>query len=232
MEYKNLTIRQWSVQDRPREKMMKNGVEILSDAEIIAILIGSGTKNTTALELAKNILALSENRLSELGKIKLEELLKLKGIGETKALTILAAIELGRRRKFEEPLKRKQVNSSKDVFEIFEPKLSDLSHEEFWILLLNRFNKVIDTICISKGGTSGTVIDTKIILHKAISRLASGLVICHNHPSGNRMPSEADKNITIKIANAAHTMDITMLDHIIIAGNTFFSFADEGELFN
>ena len=230
MEYKNLTIKQWSVQDRPREKMLKKGVESLSDAEIIAILIGSGTKNVSALELAKNILKIASNNLIQLGKLNPEDLKNLKGVGETKALSVFAAIELGRRRMYEEPGKRKAIRNSKDVFEIFEPKLSDLSHEEFWILLLNRSNKVIDTVCISKGGTSGTVIDTKIILNRAISKLASGIIICHNHPSGNTMPSEADKNITRKIAAATRTMDINLLDHIIVAENRFYSFADEGEM--
>ena len=215
MTYKNLTIKQWSVEDRPREKMLSKGIESLSDAEIIAILIGSGTKNFTALELAKNLLHMARNNLSELGKLKIEEICSIKGIGQAKAIGILAALELGRRRKFGDPLKKKQIKSSYDVHKIMQPKLGDLSHEEFWILLMNRSNKVIDTICISKGGTSGTVIDTKIILNKAIAKLASGLIICHNHPSGNTNPSEADKNITRKIGKAALTMDISLLDHII-----------------
>jgi len=230
MKYKNLTIKQWSVEDRPREKMLSKGIESLSDAEILAILIISGTKNFTALELAKNLLHLAGNNLSELGKLKIEEICSIKGIGQAKAIGILAAVELGRRRKFGEPLKKKQIRSSYDVHKIMQPKLGDLSHEEFWILLMNRSNKVIDTICISKGGTTGTVIDTKIILNKAIAKLACGLIICHNHPSGNTKPSEADKNITHKIAQASKTMDISLLDHIIIAENSFYSFADEGML--
>lgn len=230
MEYKNLTIKQWSVEDRPREKMLKSGIETLSDAEIIAILIGSGTRNITALELAKKILSISGNNLSELGKLNITDLTRVKGMGESKAISILAAIELGRRRKFTEPQKKTQITSSQDVFKIFEPKLADLSHEEFWVLLLNRSNRVIDTICISKGGLSGTVIDTKIILNKALSKLASAIIICHNHPSGNIQPSEADRIITRKIGSAAKTMDINLLDHIIISGNGFYSFADEGEI--
>jgi len=230
MEYKNLTIKQWSVEDRPREKMLSKGIESLSDAEIIAILIGSGTKNLSALELAKNLLHLASNNLGELGKLKIEELCSINGIGQAKAINILAALELGRRRKFGDPLKKVQINSSYDVFKIFQPKLGDLAHEEFWVLLMNRSNRVIDTICISKGGTTGTVIDTKIILNKALSKLANSLIICHNHPSGNTKPSVADENITRKIKAAAQTMDISLLDHIIIADNAFFSFADEGIL--
>lgn len=230
MEYKNLTIKQWSVEDRPREKMLKSGIETLSDAEIIAILIGSGTRNITALELAKKILSLSGNNLSELGKLNITDLTGVKGMGESKAISILAAIELGRRRKYTEPHKKPQISSSHDVFKIFEPKLADLSHEEFWVLLLNRSNRVIDTICISKGGISGTVIDTKIILNKALSKLASAIIICHNHPSGNMQPSEADRSITRKIGSAAKTMDINLLDHVIVTGSGFYSFADEGEM--
>lgn len=230
MEYKNLTIKQWSVEDRPREKMLNKGIEVLSDAELIAILIGSGTRNLSALELARKILALSGNNLTELGKLKIEDLTGIKGMGKTKAIGLLAAIELGRRRKYSEPVKKVQVSSSKDVFKIFEPLLADLDHEEFWVLLMNRSNHVIERICVSKGGTSGTVIDTKIILNKALSRLASSIIICHNHPSGNIKPSEADKSITRKIASAASTMDINLLDHVIIGGPAFYSFADEGDL--
>lgn len=230
MKYENLSIKQWAVEDRPREKLLSKGIESLSDAELIAILIGSGIKNSSALDLAKNLMHKTNNNLNELGKLKIEEIASLKGIGQAKSINILSALELGRRRKFSEPLKKIQIRSSYDVYKIFQPKLGDLAHEEFWVLLLNRSNKVMDSICISKGGTSGTVIDTKIILKKALVKLASCIIVCHNHPSGNNKPSEADKNITQKIKKAALTMDISLLDHIIIADNQFFSFADEGIL--
>jgi DNA repair protein RadC len=231
MEYKNLSIKNWAVEDRPREKLLKNGVENLSDAEILAILIGSGTKKQSALELSRQILFEASNNLGELGKKSLEELTAVKGIGKAKAIVILAALELGRRRKYAEPLRKLQISSSKDSFKVFQPLLGDLPHEEFWLMLLNRSNRLIENICISKGGTSGTVIDTKIILNKALSRLASAIIVCHNHPSGNINPSQADKKITEKIRSAAATMDITLLDHIIIADNQYYSFSDEGNLF-
>lgn len=230
MEYKNLTIKNWAVEDRPREKLLKRGVESLSDAEIIAILIGSGTRNQSALELAKKLLFSASNNLVELGKLRLEEIMKIKGIGKAKAIVILAALEFGRRRKFSEPVQKVQITSSKDSFSIFQPLLGDLPHEEFWVMLLNRSNRLIDNICISKGGTSGTVIDAKIILNKALGRLASAIIICHNHPSGNPTPSQADIRITEKIKSAATTMDISLLDHLIIADDRYFSFSDEGKI--
>ena len=230
MEYKNLSIKNWAVEDRPREKMLKNGVENLSDAEIIAILIGSGTRNQSALELSKKLLFNCSNNLIELGKLSIEEIMKIKGIGKTKAIIIMAALELGRRRKYSEPLQKVQISSSKDSFKIFQPLLGDLPHEEFWVMLLNRSNRLIENICISKGGTSGTVIDAKIILNKAISRLASAIIICHNHPSGNPIPSHSDIKITEKLKTATQTMDITLLDHIIIADDRYYSFSDEGKL--
>lgn len=230
MEYKNLTIKNWAVEDRPREKLLKIGVENLSDAEILAILLGSGTKNQSALELAKKLLFSSSNSLAELGKLQLEDLIKIKGIGKAKAITILAALELGRRRKYASPVQKMQVTSSKDSFKVFQPMLGDLQHEEFWVMLLNRSNRVIENICISKGGTSGTVIDAKIILNRALQRLASAIIICHNHPSGNPTPSKADMRITEKISAAAKTMDIILLDHLIIADDKYYSFSDEGRL--
>jgi len=230
MDYNNLTIKNWAVEDRPREKLLKIGVENLSDAEIIAILLGSGTKNQSALDLSKKLLFTSSNNLVELGKLKLDDLVKIKGIGRAKAIVILAALELGRRRKYAGPLQKLQISSSRDSFRIFQPLLGDLSHEEFWVMLLNRSNRLIENICISKGGTSGTVIDTKIILNKAISRLAAAIIICHNHPSGNPDPSQADIRITEKLKSAASTMDITLLDHIIIADTRYYSFSDEGKM--
>ena len=227
-EYKNLSIREWSAEDRPREKFMKNGVQSLSDTELLAILIGSGTKNITAVELAKNILSSADNNLTQLGKFTLNDLTTNKGIGRVRALVILAALELGRRRKYSQAVEKKKISASKDVFDIFHPILSDLPHEEFWILLLNRSNFIIDKSRISQGGLTGTVIDTRIILKNAIEKLACGLVLCHNHPSGNNKPSDSDKLITKKMKEAAGIMDISLLDHIIIAGNQYYSFSDDG----
>lgn len=227
-EYKNLSIKEWSAEDRPREKFLKKGVQSLSDTELLAILIGSGTKNISAVELSKVILAAADNNLIRLGKFSLKDLEQNKGIGRVKALVILAALELGRRRNYAEALEKKKISCSKDVFDLFHPLLADLSHEEFWILLLNRANFIIDKSRISQGGLTGTVIDTRIILKNAIEKLASGLILCHNHPSGNTRPSDSDKIITMKLKEASGIMDISLLDHIIIAGNNYFSFADEG----
>jgi len=230
MKYANLTIKNWSVEDRPREKLLKNGIASLSDAEIIAILIGSGTRNQSALELSREILHGVNNNLRALGKLDIQALLHIKGIGQAKAVTILAALELGRRRAYAPGVDRTNISSSRDAFKIFQPLLGDLPHEEFWVLLLNRSNRVIDKICISKGGLTGTVIDTRLILKQALDRLTSGIILCHNHPSGNLDPSEADKKITEKIGKASRYMDISLIDHIIIGENSYFSFADTGIL--
>lgn len=229
-EYTNLSIKNWAVEDRPREKLVKKGVDSLSDAELLAILIGSGTRNITAVELSKSILASVDNNLNQLGKLSMKELERNKGIGRARALTIMAALELGRRRKFSDSVKKIKIASSKDAFDLFQPLLSDLPHEEFWILMLNRSNHVIEKSRISQGGLSGTVIDARIILKNAIDRLSSGLILCHNHPSGNTSPSEADRLITNKLKEAASLMDINLLDHIIIGDNRYYSFADEGVL--
>jgi DNA repair protein RadC len=228
MKYKNLTIKNWAVEDRPREKLIKNGIGSLSDAEILAILIGSGTRNITALELSKEILHNVNNNLRALGKLEMQDLIRIRGIGQAKAVTILAALELGRRRAFAPGTEKTKITSSKDAFRIFQPMLGDLPHEEFWVLLLNRSNRVIDKICISKGGITGTVIDTRLILKQALDRLTSGIILCHNHPSGNLEPSDADKLITEKIRKAAGFMDITLIDHIIIGENNYYSFTDTG----
>jgi len=209
---------------------MNKGVQSLSDAELLAILIGSGTRNITAVELSKNILASAGNNLVQLGKLTLRELEQNKGIGKVRALVILAALELGRRRKYAEAATKRKIAGSNDVFDLFQPVLSDIPHEEFWILLLNRSNYIIDTNRVSQGGISGTVIDTRIILKYAIEKLASGLILCHNHPSGNTKPSDADRNITGKMKEASAIVDINLLDHIIIAGDKYYSFADDGIL--
>ena len=230
MEYSTLKIKDWASEDRPREKLLKRGINSLSDAELIAILIGSGTQNESAVELSKKILKNANNNLNELGKLGISDLTKLKGIGEAKAITIIAALELGRRRKISEILIKKKVTQSKDVFELFQPIIGDLPHEEFWILLLNRSNSIMERFKISQGGISGTVIDVKIILKYAIEKLASSIILCHNHPSGNRMPSKADDSITQKLKASGELLDMPVLDHIIVANKNYFSYADEGKL--
>ncbi len=230
MEYSNLKIKDWAAEDRPREKLLKKGLSSLSDAELIALLIGSGTRNESAVELAKKVLKNANNNLNELGKLEIKDLQKNKGIGEAKAITITAALELGRRRKLGNIIDKQKISSSTDVFELFQPLLGDLPYEEFWILLLNRSNKIIDRFKISQGGISGTVIDSRLILKTAIEKLASSIILCHNHPSGNKMPSEADDSITKKLIDGGKLFDISVLDHIIIADTLFFSYADEGKL--
>lgn len=223
-------IKSWALEDRPREKLLNHGIQSLSDTELLAILLGSGTKNVSAVELARQILVSAGNNLHQLGKLSVVELKQNKGIGQTKALMLLSALEIGRRRNQTEIIQKPKITSSKDVFNLFHPILGDLPHEEFWILILNRSNHVIDKVRISQGGISGTVIDARLILKNALEKFASGLILCHNHPSGNTEPSEPDKKITQKIQNAANFMEINVLDHIIIADKHFFSFADEGIL--
>jgi len=225
---KNLTITEWALEDRPREKLLAKGIQSLSDAELIAILIGSGSRNETAVELSKRILAGVSNNLNELGKLSVSDLQQYKGIGEAKAISIVSAMELGKRRKVSEILEKKQVGSSKDIFELFVSVIGDLPHEEFWVVFLNRSNKIMSKMKLSQGGVSGTVIDNRIILKNALDRLASGIIICHNHPSGNKQPSTSDLEITKKLTEAGKLMEINVLDHIIISNNSFFSFADEG----
>jgi len=227
---KYMSIKQWASDDRPREKMLAKGAQSLSDAELLAILIGSGTREVSAVELARHILAESDNRLSSLGKMGIAELVKIKGIGTAKAITILAALELGKRRNSSEVIEKQQITSSRDVFDLFHCLLSDLSYEEFWVLLLNRSNKIIKKYKLSQGGVAGTVIDIRLILKRAIELLASGIIICHNHPSGNINPSENDKSITEKLKIASGQMDIKLLDHIIVCDNSYFSFCDENIL--
>jgi len=225
--YTNLTIKEWASEDRPREKLLTKGVSVLSNAELIAILLSTGTKKISAVDLAKYILSSVDNNLYKLGKLSVSDLIKIDGIGEAKAITIIAALELGRRRK-DTVQDINYIKDSKSVFNIFQPKLGDLLHEEFWVLYLNRANKIIGEERISSGGISGTVIDVKIIIKYGIDKLSSGIILVHNHPSGNINPSKNDKEITRKISSASKLMDIITLDHIIIGGDLYFSFADEG----
>lgn len=223
-------IKAWAEEDRPREKLLEKGRHMLTEAELIAILIGSGSKNETAVELSKKILASVDNNLNELGKLSIPDLCKFKGIGEVKAISIVAALELGRRRKEAEHIKRKKITSSKSVYEFVRPFMTDLPHEEFWLLILNRANMIIRKELISRGGVAGTVVDAKIIFKTALNHYASSIIVCHNHPSGNLKPSSEDISITKKIMEAGKIVEISLLDHLIVTDNGYYSFADEGAL--
>lgn len=225
-----IKITRWAVEDRPREKLVFRGSSSLSDAELLAILIGTGTKNKSAVDLGRELMELSGNNLNTLGRLSLQDLKKIRGIGQAKAVIIAAALELGRRRKLAELPETLQIKCSKDVADIFHPVLSDLMHEEFWILFLNRSNRVINRMKLSQGGLSGTVTDVRIVMKKAVENLASAIIVCHNHPSGNLNPSESDSKITTRIREAGSLMDIQLLDHIIISGKDYYSFADNGLL--
>lgn len=224
---KSLNIKQWAEEDRPREKLILKGRHALSDAELLAIIIGSGTPKESAVELSKKILSLANNNLFLLGNLTLEDLKKVKGIGEAKAISIAAALEIGRRRKESEPPKKVKIDSSKSAYEYIYQDLSDLPHEEFYVVYLKRSNEVIEKMSLSKGGLAGTVVDVRIILKRALELQASALVLYHNHPSGNLKPSGADLDITKKIIEAGKFMDIFILDHLIIGHNKYLSFRDE-----
>jgi len=224
----SLKITDWAAGDRPREKLIEKGTSSLSDAELLGILISSGTKDKSAVDLGRELLCMANNNLNNLAKLSVSDLRKLHGIGPARAVTITAALELGRRRKMAEVQDTIQIRASKDVADIFQPLLSDLSHEEFWILYLNRSNKVISRMKLSQGGVSGTVTDVRIVMKKAVELLASGIILCHNHPSGNLNPSDADSKITQKIKEAGSFMDIQLLDHLIISDKDYYSFADNG----
>ena len=220
-------ISDWSEEDRPREKLMLKGKESLSNAELIAILIGSGSRNESAVALGKRIL-LSVDNLNALGKMSILQLTKFKGIGEAKAITIIAALELGRRRRSEDASKLGKITSSKIVFEMMQPIIGELPHEEFWVLFLNNSNKVISKSQLSKGGITGTIVDVRLVFKLALESGATGLILCHNHPSGNLQPSDADKEITRKLKLAGDSLDVKVLDHLIITETKYYSFVDEG----
>ncbi|OIQ21556.1 DNA repair protein RadC [Lacinutrix sp. MedPE-SW] len=226
----SFSIKNWSQDDQPREKLLYKGKAALSDAELVAILIGSGNREESAVALCKRILASTENNLSELGRLSIKQLMEFKGIGEAKAITILAALELGRRRRGSEALERKTITSSKSVFELMQPEIGELPHEEFWIIYLNNSNKIIQKNQLSKGGITGTLVDVRLALKIALEVGAVGLILVHNHPSGTLKPSQADKNLTQKLKTAALSLDIKILDHLIITENSYFSFADESIL--
>lgn len=229
MNVEKLTIKDWDEQDQPREKLMNNGAKQLSNAEIIAILIGSGNRDESAVELCKRILSDVNNNLNELSKLTLAQLQKYKGIGEAKAITIAAALELGSRFKAQAVIERKCIGTSFDAYEYFNG-LAELDHEEVWVMVLSRKNQILEARRISEGGVSSSVVDIKIILRFAIEKLASGIILCHNHPSGNLKPSEQDDLLTERVAKAASFMDIKLLDHIVIAGNKYYSYADEEKI--
>ncbi|OIQ21363.1 MAG: hypothetical protein BM557_03685 [Flavobacterium sp. MedPE-SWcel] len=223
-------IKDWAEDDKPREKLMLKGKSTLSDAELIAILIGSGNRNESAVELSKRVLASSKNNLNTLGKQSLQQLMEFKGIGEAKAITIAAAMELGRRRRAEEALVLEEITYSKAIFRIMQPIIGELPHEEFWIIYLNNSNKVIYKRQLSKGGITSTVVDVRIVFKTALEQNAVSIILVHNHPSGKLEASEDDKKITRQLKVAGHSLDIKIQDHVIISENGYFSFADEGIL--
>ena len=226
----SFSIKHWSDDDKPREKLVQKGKSVLSDAELIAILIGSGSRDESAVELSKRILASVNNNLNELGKLSIKQLMQFKGIVEAKAVTIAAALEIGRRRRGEDAQKITKISSSKDAFELLQPHLGELPHEEFWIVYLNNSNKVIHMAQLSKGGITGTLVDVRLVMKQALELGAVGLILAHNHPSGGLRPSNADKQLTQKLKNAALALDIKILDHLIITQKDYFSFADQSIL--
>ena len=226
----NFSIKNWSEEDRPREKLLAKGKVSLTNSELLSILISSGNRNESAVALCKRILASVDNNLYALGKLSVSQLQEFKGIGEAKAISIVAALELGRRRREGEGLVLDKITSSKSVFEIMQPILGDLHHEEFWVLFLNNSNKVLTKQQLSKGGITGTLVDVRLLMKKALEIGATALIVCHNHPSGTLEISKADKHITVKIKTAGTALDIKLLDHLIITEKAYASFADEGLL--
>lgn len=227
---RHAAIRHWAEEDRPREKMLLRGRQSLTDAELLAILIGSGTVGQSAVDLAKAMLRSVDNSLHELGKRNVQELQRFKGIGEAKAITIAAALELGRRRQQTDVEKRTRITSSVDAWRLISARLNDLHHEEFWLILLNRSNEAISCQQVSSGGTSGTVVDAKQIFKIALDFRATGVIMVHNHPSGSLAPSQADIDITLKVKNAGLVLDLPLFDHLIISERGYYSFADSGTL--
>ena len=227
---KRLTIKDWGIQDRPREKYIANGGSALSDAEILAILIRTGNLQESAVELSKRLLSFSNNSLNTLSRKSFKELSSIKGIGKTKAITLLAAFELGKRLGLEKIESKKSISSSLDVVELMKNKIAYLSHEEFWVILLDNSNHILKTSQVSKGGITKTIVDVRVLLKEALSMNATALIVCHNHPSENLLPSQADKDVTRKISSAAKTIDITLIDHVILSGELYFSFAEQGIL--
>lgn len=223
-----LPIKSWAEDDRPREKLLNKGCAALSDAELIAILLGSGSRKHSALHLAREILSSADNNLGQLGRMGVQELTQFEGIGTAKALCIVSALELGKRRTRSQAPERTLIKSSTDVFNLMQPILGDLPHEEFWVLFLNASNKVVKKHCISRGGMTGTLADQRIIFREGLLHKATSIILCHNHPSGAINPSDADRGLTRKVADAGVLMDIKVLDHLIITEHAYYSFTDEG----
>jgi DNA repair protein RadC len=228
IQEKPLTIKHWSPEDRPREKLLLRGKAALTEAELIAILLGTGNRTHSAVDLAKKVLAGADNDLHKLAACSVKELTAIKGIGTAKAITLVASMELGRRRKDYEYNEKPKITASKDVYDILKSDLMDIPHEEFWMIVLNRANRMIRKVQISQGGVAGTVADPKIIFKIALEALASGIILAHNHPSGNLTASQADLDLTKKLSAAGKLLEIQVLDHLIIGGQKYFSFADEG----
>jgi DNA repair protein RadC len=229
-ETANRSIKSWAEEDRPREKMLQRGIASLTDAELIAILLSSGTVDLSAVDVAKLVLQQSNNNLNELARKGIKELMQVKGIGQAKAITLVATMELSRRRKDSDPPKRRRITTSREAYEEVRSYLLDKPHEEFWVLLLNRHNELIRPVQISSGGVAGTVVDPKIIFKHALEQLASALILVHNHPSGSLKPSEEDRKLTRKLREAGAVLDIPILDHLIFTDQAYLSFADEGIL--
>jgi DNA repair protein RadC len=228
---KKLSIREWSEDDRPREKMVRKGAQALSDAELLAILIGSGNRDESAVELSRRILHECKDNINELARLSVTDLCKrFKGIGEAKAISIMAALEMGKRRKTSDILERKKIKSSYDLYELFEPILIDLMHEEFWVALLNGANHVLEIKKLTQGGLQQTVVDLPMLLKMALEKSATCIAVAHNHPSGQNLPSNEDNNITRRIKQGCDAIGIRFLDHIIIARGKYYSFADEGKM--
>ncbi len=225
---KHISIKNLDIADRPREKLMQHGYSVLSNSEILGILIGSGTKDKSAVKLCQEILKSVGNDLNKLAKLSIKDLQKFNGIGEAKAIAIVAALELGRRRKSFDTKDNIIVKSSANAYTYINHIFKDLNHEEFHILLLSRSNKIKNSVLISKGGLSGTVADGKLIFKKALEESASAIILCHNHPSGNLKPSQADLKLTKKLKEFGTLIDLPILDHLIFTDNNYFSFADEG----
>ena len=223
----NLSIRNWAEEDRPREKLILKGKSALSDAELVAILLGSGNRTQSAVELAKVLLSSVDNDLNKLAQLSVKELMKFNGIGEAKSINIISALEIGRRRKNTNSAELIKIQSSKQVYDLMKAELLDLDHEEFWVVLLNRGNRVIKKESFSSGGISGTVADSRLIFKRALEELACSMILVHNHPSGSLKPSQADINLTKKMKESGKMLDIPVLDHIIFTNNGYFSFADE-----
>ncbi len=230
LNYEKPGIKSWAVEDRPREKLISRGISALTDGELIAILISSGNSKESAVDLSRRIMETVHHNLHELGKLNCDELKRFRGIGKAKAVTLIAAMELGRRRNQSEALDNDQVKGSKDAANYLRPEIGDLSHEEFWVLFLNRQNKILDKQKLSQGGMTGTVIDVRLVLKLALEKHATSLIFAHNHPSGNLEPSDADRKITRQLKEAAALMEIPVIDHLIVTQSGYFSFADEGML--